>query len=91
MSTRISATELSRSLSDVLNRVRYRGGTFVVERNGEAVATLEPTGARPRTTWRELADRLRDFSLGEDAESFASDLEAIQRDQPVVPSSQWPS
>ena len=91
MSTRISATELSRSLSDVLNRVRYRGETFVVERNGEAVATLEPAGVGPHATWRDLAERLRDLSLGDDAPSFADDLEALQASQPKVPTDQWPS
>ena len=35
METRITPTELARSLSDVLNRVRYRGERFRIERNGE--------------------------------------------------------
>jgi antitoxin (DNA-binding transcriptional repressor) of toxin-antitoxin stability system len=41
MTTRITATELARNLSDILNRVRYQGERFLVERNGEAVAVLE--------------------------------------------------
>ncbi len=42
METTITATELSRSLSDILSRVRYKGETFIVKRNGEHVATLAP-------------------------------------------------
>jgi antitoxin (DNA-binding transcriptional repressor) of toxin-antitoxin stability system len=42
METRITATELARNLSDILNRVRYRGESFRVERNGEVVAELRP-------------------------------------------------
>jgi antitoxin (DNA-binding transcriptional repressor) of toxin-antitoxin stability system len=42
MQTKITATELARNLSDILNRVHYKGESFVVERNGETVALLEP-------------------------------------------------
>jgi antitoxin (DNA-binding transcriptional repressor) of toxin-antitoxin stability system len=38
----ISATELARRLGDVLGRIRYRGDSFVVERNGEPVARITP-------------------------------------------------
>src|SRR3990172_5706358 len=38
MEHRISAKDLARRLGDVLGRVRYRGDSFVVDRNGEAVA-----------------------------------------------------
>ena len=42
METKITATDLAKSLSDVLNRVRYRGERFLVERNGEPVAAVLP-------------------------------------------------
>lgn len=42
MDRHISATELARKLGDVLSRVRYRGESFLVERNGAPVARLEP-------------------------------------------------
>jgi len=42
MPTSITATELARKLGDLLGRVRYRGESFVVERNGVAVARIEP-------------------------------------------------
>jgi antitoxin (DNA-binding transcriptional repressor) of toxin-antitoxin stability system len=38
----ISATELVRTLGDVLGRIRYLGQSFVVEKNGTPVAKLVP-------------------------------------------------
>jgi antitoxin (DNA-binding transcriptional repressor) of toxin-antitoxin stability system len=69
MEHRISATELARSLGDVLGRVRYRGDSFVIERNGAAVARLAPVaGGSPSTVrealraWRDAGDRDHDFA-----------------------------
>lgn len=41
----ISATELARTLGDVLARIRYRHESFVVERNGTPVARVVPIEA----------------------------------------------
>jgi antitoxin (DNA-binding transcriptional repressor) of toxin-antitoxin stability system len=38
----ISATQAARTFSDLLNRVRYRGEGFVIERGGEAVCQMSP-------------------------------------------------
>jgi sulfur carrier protein ThiS len=46
MATKITATELARNLSDILNRARYRQESFVVERNGEVVAEIRPPPKR---------------------------------------------
>lgn len=77
---RISATELARRLSDVLNRVRYRGERFVVERGGEPVAAIEPASSLAGITLKEFADLLRDAPRPDDA--FADDLERIYSAQP---------
>ena len=45
MDTTISATELSRRMSDILNRVKYRGERFVVQRNGESIARTSTSGS----------------------------------------------
>lgn len=89
METKITATELSRALSDVLNRVRYRGESFLIERNGEPVATLAPPVPAPSVTMRKLADRLGDLSFP--GEGFTEDLEAVQSSQPVEDDSAWHS
>jgi antitoxin (DNA-binding transcriptional repressor) of toxin-antitoxin stability system len=39
---RLSATELARRLSDVLNRVHYQGETVIVERGGKPLCELSP-------------------------------------------------
>ncbi len=65
----ISATTLARELGDILGRVRYRGDSFVIERNGVVVARLVPAGDAPRATcieavrnWREAAPREPEFA-----------------------------
>ena len=57
MATRITATELARNLSDILNRVRYKGESFEVMRGRETLAELKPI-ARKRATVRDLIDLL---------------------------------
>ena len=83
MDTRITATQLAKSLSDVLNRVRYRGERFVVERNGQPVATLGPAAIPGVRTLREAVARLKNVPRPDD--KFADDLEEIQRSQPPLP------
>ena len=89
MDTRITATELARSLSDVLNRVRYKEERFVIVRNGEPVATLapaSPTSPPKGMTLRELAVFMRDNPM---PEGLADDLEKIQASQPRLPRAPW--
>jgi prevent-host-death family protein len=89
MEQTITATELARSLSDLLSRVRYRGERFIIDRNGEPTAALVPVEAPISITWRELAERLGDLpSPGAD---FADDLEAIQASQSPIGPIPWPS
>lgn len=38
----ISATEMTRHLSDTLNRVHYQGQSFDIKRGGEVIAKLIP-------------------------------------------------
>ena len=87
MESKISATDLAKSLSDILNRIRYRGERFVVERNGEPIATLAPAGPTARITLREVVARLGNLTLPGDG--FAEDLEAIQSSQPKAEAPTW--
>ena len=50
---RLSATELAKSLSDVLNRVHYQQETVLVERGGKPVCQLTPV---PRSLDFHLSD-----------------------------------
>ncbi|MSQ15302.1 MAG: hypothetical protein EXR50_05515 [Dehalococcoidia bacterium] len=80
MTTKITATELAKNLSDVLNRICYRGERFTIERNGELIASLGPVSRPPAITIDELIARVGDLELPGDG--FADDLEAIQAEQP---------
>ena len=42
MKLRISATETARRFSELMNRVRYRGESFVVERGGKPICEILP-------------------------------------------------
>ena len=75
MEFRISATDLARRLGDVLGRVRYRGDSFVVERNGDPVARIVPLAEESPTTVEEALRAWR--AAGAPDESFADDLARI--------------
>ncbi len=79
MESNISATEAARSLSDLLNRVRYRGESFVVERGGEAVCRIIPAGP-PRCTVAELVRALK-AAPRPDAE-YLDTVEDVAKKQP---------
>ena len=72
---RISATELSRALGDVLGRVRYRHDTFVVERNGAPVAHIVPVPTASLTSLREGVMAWREAGAADSA--FADELERV--------------
>jgi antitoxin (DNA-binding transcriptional repressor) of toxin-antitoxin stability system len=85
MATRVSATDAARNFSDLLNRVRYRGESFDVVRNGEVVAQV----IVPPLSHASVG---RLFELLEAArvdDGFAYDLERVQADQPSLPGDPW--
>ena len=88
MEIKISATELSRNLSDILNRVRYRRERFVVERNGEPIATLAPT-ATSDVTMRDLIELIR--ALPPVDEDFGDDVEEMRAGRRPQAMPEWPS
>jgi antitoxin (DNA-binding transcriptional repressor) of toxin-antitoxin stability system len=89
MEKRLSATELAKNLSSILSRVQYRGERFVVERNGEAVASIVPVEPTKGMTVKEFFEFLRQIPRPDD--QFADDLEAIQAEQGIAEMPTWPS
>ena len=85
MATRLTATQVARKFSDILNRVRYRGEEFDIERNGEVVARLGPAPHRKGTV-RELLELIARH--GADP-AFADDLEQVQSNQPKLGKGPW--
>jgi antitoxin (DNA-binding transcriptional repressor) of toxin-antitoxin stability system len=75
MEHKISATDLARRVGDILGRIRYRGDSFLVERNGELVARLVPVAEHPVATLREAAAAWAQAGPADDG--FAADLERV--------------
>jgi antitoxin (DNA-binding transcriptional repressor) of toxin-antitoxin stability system len=86
---RLSATELAKNQSSILSRVHRRGERFIVERNGEPVATIGPVEPSMGMTVRELFALLRRTDRPDD--QFVDDLEAIQTEQGTAETPWWPS
>lgn len=87
MPTRITATELSRNLSDILNRVRYQGEAFAIERKGQTVAVLGPAEEPRQATWRTLAEIMERHQPADP--NFADDLERIHSSQGPPDQPEW--
>ena len=87
MTTRVSATEAVRTFSDLLNRIRYRGEEFVVERAGEPVCRMTPAAPTKRLSLRDLASLLRE--MPEPDAGYASDVRRAARSQGRPPRSPW--
>ena len=86
VSRKLSATEASRNFSELLNRVRYRGESFIIERGGEPICELKPA-APPRFTGADLVTLFR--SLPPVDEGYLSAVEEVSRTQPSLPESPW--
>jgi antitoxin (DNA-binding transcriptional repressor) of toxin-antitoxin stability system len=89
METTITATELARNLSDILNRVRYKGESFRVVRSGEVVAEIKPVPGAPAITWGEFV-KIWDRLPKPDPE-FWDDVEEARRLMNQPPENPWDS
>lgn len=90
----ISVTEASRNFADCVNRARYQGTTFVLHKNGSAVARLMPEERKP-LTGRELAAALRETMEGahlgpQEASDWLDELKK-SRQHLRKPASRWRS
>ena len=84
----LSATEAARNFSELLNRVRDQGKTFLVERGGEAVCEIRPVYEPREFTGSDLA-RL----LGTLPDAPRAYLEAVAEGverQPPAENTRWP-
>ena len=82
----ISATSLARQLGDVLGRVRYRGESFVIERNGTVVARLQPAQDGRRSSLRKALGAWREAGAAD--REFAAVLERVGAAD-VAPGNPW--
>jgi antitoxin (DNA-binding transcriptional repressor) of toxin-antitoxin stability system len=73
----ISATEAARGFADLLDAVQHRGESFVLRRNGEIVARIEPAqGATGASVKELLAGVPRDRRWADDLRDLRSSLPA---------------
>ncbi len=81
----ISSTEAVRNFGDCLARIRYRGDSFLITRNDQAVAELVPAAGTRRARWGELVAAVA--GLPHDP-GFADDLERVN-DADQIPANPW--
>ena len=86
MKSHLSATQAVRQFSDLLNRVRYRGEEFIIERGGEQICTISPI--KPATcTGAELAELLR--ALPKPDPGYWDAVEEATKHYTEMPKSPW--
>lgn len=76
---KISVTEAARNFADCINRAHYQNVSFVLLKNGTAVARLVPEKEFV-CTGRQLAEALADTELpGNEAQLWRRDLQAARK------------
>ena len=86
MEKRISATRAVRDFSEVLNTIKFKGVHYIIERGGKPIASMKSIDEKmDLMTLGELKTLLKKLPrLDEELDAFASDLEEIYRNQPVM-------
>ena len=87
MEKEITATEAVRDFSALLNRIKFGGDHYIIKRGGKPVAYMGPLrGVVVSVPLEELKLVLEGLpKLGNEIESFASDLEGLWKRQPSLP------
>lgn len=86
----ISVTEAARNFADCINRVRYQGMSFILEKNGEPVARIVPAMEKRKvSTGALLAAALEKVRLtDEEFAAWRRDLEAARK-MLIPPVDKW--
>ena len=86
MEKRISATRAVRDFSEVLNTIKFKGVHYIIERGGKPIASMKSIDDKiDPMTLGELKTLLKKLPrMGEELDAFASDLEEISRNQPIM-------
>jgi hypothetical protein len=84
----ISATEAARNFSELVNRVRYRRQSFLVERGGRAVCEINPVHEATGFNGADLARLLH--SLPEPSAAYLDAVEDTIAKQLPAEDSRWP-
>ncbi len=86
MEKRISATRAVRDFSEVLNTIKFKGAHYIIERGGKPIASMKSIDKKmDPMTLGELKTLLKKLPrLEEELDAFASDLEEVSRNQPLI-------
>ena len=86
MEKRISATQAVRDFSEVLNTIKFKGVHYIIERGGKPIASMKSIDEKtdPMTLGQLKALLKKLPRLEEELDAFASDLEEISRNQPLM-------
>jgi dsDNA-specific endonuclease/ATPase MutS2 len=86
MVKRISATRAVRDFSEVLNTIKFQGVHYIIERGGKPIASMKSIEEKiDSITLGELKNLLKRLPrLENELDAFASDLEEISRNQPLM-------
>ena len=87
MEKRISATRAVRDFSEVLNKIKFQGVHYIIERGGKPIASMKSIDEKTDPmTLDDLKALLKKLPrLEEELDAFASDLEEISENQPLMP------
>jgi antitoxin (DNA-binding transcriptional repressor) of toxin-antitoxin stability system len=83
----VTATRAVREFSDLLNTIKFKGRSFIIERGGKPVARMAPIDLHRKTArLKDLSRLLRELpELGAEAAVFKKDLHRIAQKQPPLP------
>ncbi|MGD9043512.1 MAG: hypothetical protein PVG06_07360 [Desulfobacterales bacterium] len=86
MEKRISATRAVRDFSEVLNTIKFQGVHYIIERGGKPIASMKSIDEKTDPmTLGDLKALLKKLPrLEEELDAFASDLEEISGNQPLM-------
>lgn len=87
MERAIMATEAVRKFSELLNTIKFKGEHYIIERGGKPVAYMGPIDEGMKTrSLRDLKNIIKTLPrLGDEIDSFSSNLEEIVKSQPSLP------
>ncbi len=87
MEKRISATRAVRDFSEVVNTIKFKGVHYIIERAGKPIASMKSIDEKiDSMTLGELKTLLNKLPrLEEELDAFASDIEELSKNQPLLP------
>ncbi|MEA3467431.1 MAG: type II toxin-antitoxin system prevent-host-death family antitoxin [Thermodesulfobacteriota bacterium] len=87
---KISATELARNLSSIIDKVRISRTHIIITKRNQNIAELIPAHNQGFPAAK-LAEFLKDLALGPvDQKEFSADLDLIRKES-LLPDSPWES